>query len=314
MDRMVSSTNLLDDGAALRERVSRAGYVYLAGAMDLSVIDQVRDAMVDILTEHDLATLNDEGQVVFTGTDDESLGIRSPNWLVQEYIDRRLAQMLMDCDAHRAIFEAVAGEEIMYLPITEFRSRPPGAEPLTWHQDGFYNSGLDLFTAWIPLCDIPHELGGLAVADGAGRDSYLHEQFPPPKHLIPEDAIDASIQRRGDYRPGDVVVFDRHLPHTGLPNLTKDRLRMSIDIRFQGVSAGQRVVIGHITRSDGSSVTIEADNGDVTTLDIAGSSRLRDWWGFPVAPSEIAGSALGEGRSMATHDDGEIILLRPVAV
>ena len=39
-----------------------------------------------------------------------------------------------------------------------------------------------------------------------------------------------------DYRAGDVLLFHSHLVHRALPNLTPDRMRLSVDYRYQARS------------------------------------------------------------------------------
>ena len=108
------------------------------------------------------------------------------------------------------------------------------------HQDYVHIQGsFDTYTSWIPLGDVPEELGGLAVlagshklgilpprpADGAGGLGVDTESYGLPWH-------------GGDFRAGDVLLFPSNMVHKALPNLTADRLRLSVDYRFTGMSHG----------------------------------------------------------------------------
>ena len=67
----------------------------------------------------------------------------------------------------------------------------------------------DMLTTWIPLADVPAELGGLAVRPGG------HQERPGLPRLLSGD-------ERGwasaDYRPGDVIIFHCLTPHAARPN------------------------------------------------------------------------------------------------
>jgi ectoine hydroxylase-related dioxygenase (phytanoyl-CoA dioxygenase family) len=315
---MRSSTDLIGDPAALRARFDELGYAYLAGVLDGGIINSVRADMVSVLVKHGFATIGDDGQVHYTGKQTERFGIRSPRVLEEEYQALGLARRIVEYPAHTRLFEAVAGESVDFLPITEYRSRPPGAESLNWHQDGFYNEGLDLYTAWIPLADMDAEVGGLAVAEGEHKNGYLHASYPPPRYVVPAEAIPAGSQRDARFYAGDIVIFDRRLPHAGLPNNTADRFRLSIDVRFQKSSVRDRIVLGTITAHTPESLTItsssDADAGQTVTLKLAEGSRLRDWWGNNVTSDELNDSPLGKETVLASQQDGTLILARPVLV
>jgi hypothetical protein len=313
---MHSSTNLIGDPAALRARFDELGYVYLAGVLDTGIINSVRADMVSVLVKHGFATVDDDGQVHYTGKEAERFGIRSPRLLEEEYQTLGLARRIVEYPAHTRLFEAVVGESMDLLPITEYRSRPPGKESLNWHQDGFYNEGLDVYTAWIPLAAMDAEVGGLAVAEGLHKNGYLHAAYPPPRYMVPADAIPADSQRDARFDAGDIVIFDRRLPHAGLPNTAADRFRFSIDVRFQKSSVRDRVVLGTISAHTPDSLTITrssgVDAGETVTLKLAEGSRLRDWWGNNVASSELSDSPLGKETVLASQQDGTLILARPV--
>jgi hypothetical protein len=312
---MRSSTDLIGDPAALRARFDEDGYLYLKSALDTDVIDSVRADMVSVLVKHGFAAI-DDGQVRYTGKQAKRFGIRSPRVLEEEYQSLGLATRIAGHRAHTRLFEAVAGESVDFLPITEYRSRPPGNESLNWHQDGFYNEGLDLYTAWVPLAAMDAEVGGLVVAEGLHKGGYLHEAYPPPRYMVPAETIPADSQRHARFDPGDIVIFDRRLPHAGLPNNTANRFRFSIDVRFQGSSVRDRIVLGTISAHTPDTVTITRSSGDgageTVTLKLVEGSRLRDWWGNNVAQAELNDSPLGQETVLASQQDGNLILARPV--
>jgi hypothetical protein len=107
------------------------------------------------------------------------------------------------------------------------------------HQDFIHIRGTaETYTCWFPLGDCPPELGGLAImagshpegvlphvpALGAGGKGIVTE--PLPYHWV-----------ASPLKTGDALLFHSHTVHKGLDNVTADRLRLSVDFRYQGASA-----------------------------------------------------------------------------
>ena len=109
------------------------------------------------------------------------------------------------------------------------------------HQDFHYIRGTpQTYTIWSPLGDCPMELGGLAVLRGSNRAGFLeHDLFKEKKyagHGLPDARLpagDGVEWHAGDFAAGDVLIFHSHTVHKAMPNLTKDRLRLSTDNRYQ---------------------------------------------------------------------------------
>lgn len=106
------------------------------------------------------------------------------------------------------------------------------------HQDFVFIQGTpETYTAWIPLGDCPKELGGLKVNAGAHRGGMYkyHVSLGAGGMSIPPETL-PDRWHSTDYRAGDVVIFHSLMVHQGLPNLTRDRLRLSVDYRYQAPS------------------------------------------------------------------------------
>lgn len=106
------------------------------------------------------------------------------------------------------------------------------------HQDFIHIKGTsETYTCWFPLGDCPPVLGGLALmagshpegvlphvpALGAGGKGIVTE--PLPYHWV-----------ASPLQMGDALLFHSHTVHKGLDNVSGDRLRLSVDFRYQGVS------------------------------------------------------------------------------
>jgi hypothetical protein len=102
------------------------------------------------------------------------------------------------------------------------------------HKD--YRSVQDMFTCWVPLGDIPHRLGGLAVLPGSQVSSRFRAH--PLNQLEPG-------WLSTDYSPGDVLVFHCMTTHAALPNRDV-HMRFSAEYRWQlsDQPAPRRVVFG----------------------------------------------------------------------
>lgn len=313
---LMSNANAgLSDPSKLRQQFARDGYLYLEQVIDAALIESIREQMLQVLSRHGYAVQGSQGWV-FSGKTEGGLGSRSPEWLDAEYREMGLLAQLTQHQPLIDVLSLVVGEEVRFLPITEFRSRPPDATPsVYWHQDGFYSArGLDLYTVWIPLIDIEADLGGLAVAEGMHTGGYLHEDYEPPHYLVPPEAIPNDVHRRANYKVGDILVFDQKTPHTGLPNRTKDGLRFSIDTRFYA-SSDTGAVIGDVVEANSHFVIVRDTEGHKHRLTIDAESFLRDRFGDRFEASKIADSEVGPGSHVLVIErDATIVSLRPVSI
>jgi Phytanoyl-CoA dioxygenase (PhyH) len=91
------------------------------------------------------------------------------------------------------------------------------------HQDFGISGVQDMLTTWLPLMDIPPQLGGLALRPGS------HLGPPQRPRLLPADEPGWATT---EFRPGDVLLFHCLTAHAALPNYA-DRIRLSADFRWQ---------------------------------------------------------------------------------
>lgn len=106
------------------------------------------------------------------------------------------------------------------------------------HQDYVHFQGTyDTYTCWAPTGDCPVELGGLAILPGSHKINAVRE------HHFSLGAGNLAIDQTElqdewvttDYEVGDSLIFHSLTVHQALPNVTKDRLRVSLDNRYQAV-------------------------------------------------------------------------------
>ena len=106
------------------------------------------------------------------------------------------------------------------------RATPP-------HQDHHYVGGSpEIWTAWLPLTDCPLELGPLVVLPGSHRGGAR-------PHGVAAAGVegvaveDGAVWAGGDLAAGDALLFSSLTIHRSLPNRTADRLRLSVDYRYE---------------------------------------------------------------------------------
>jgi ectoine hydroxylase-related dioxygenase (phytanoyl-CoA dioxygenase family) len=119
----------------------------------------------------------------------------------------------------------------VFLPGAPEHTTPP-------HQDYFflrenaYAASDRTWAAWIPLGDCPRAVGGLAVLPGSHRHGLLPHVARDrrgPQVALPAGGCWAS----SPLRTGDVVLVGCFTVHRGLPNASRDRVRLSVDLRYQ---------------------------------------------------------------------------------
>lgn len=120
------------------------------------------------------------------------------------------------------------------------------------HQDYVHFQGsYDTYTCWAPVGDCPIELGGLAVLPGSHQPRQVHtHHFSLGAGLLAIDEEDLSGEwQTTDYEIGDTLIFDSLLAHRALPNLTEDRLRVSLDNRYQSahIPIAEQMLTPHLS-------------------------------------------------------------------
>lgn len=108
------------------------------------------------------------------------------------------------------------------------------------HQDFVHFQGnFETYTCWAPVGDCPIELGGLAVLPGSHKaDKVLEHHFSLGAGGLCVNTEDLGGEWHStNYEIGDTLIFPALTVHKALPNLTEDRLRVSLDNRYQAVDA-----------------------------------------------------------------------------
>jgi ectoine hydroxylase-related dioxygenase (phytanoyl-CoA dioxygenase family) len=237
---MDDSSDLLDDADALRQRLSEDGYLYLREVLDREAVLQLRRELLGILARHGwisggLKLL--DGQAVVEPLHEE-MPEHAP---VYDDIQRLEA---FHAFAHRpelmAIMRAALGPSAFPHPLKICRIGFPDFYEATTppHQDYPNNQGTtNLTAAWIPVGDLPMDLGPVAILRGSHRYGVLplggHMGPGRRQAKVPRKMLEELRWVTSDFAAGDVLVFNSLTVHAALHNITEFDLRLSVDFRYQ---------------------------------------------------------------------------------
>jgi hypothetical protein len=239
---LVPGNELLDRPPALRARMDADGFVFFRGLLPTPDLLGVRRAILECCRDGGWLA---PGSPLDEGRADPARATVEPepayNAVYHQVQRRQPFHALAHHPALLGTLGAILGDAPLPHPLKIARLIFPRnvAHTTPPHQDYPFIQGTpETYTTWIPLGDCPRELGGLEVnrathragpfayhvAMGAGGMGIRADELPDAWHST-------------DYRVGDVLVFHSRMVHRGLPNLTADRLRLSVDYRYQSPAA-----------------------------------------------------------------------------
>lgn len=269
------SAHLLDDPAALRGVMRDNGYLFIRGFFEREAVLAVRRTVVARMADLELLAPGSDPMeaIMREGLDLKyfpSLGESNPGLDDLLYRGRMM-------NFYRSLF----GEEIRHFDYTWFRTvgRGFGTKP---HCDVVYmgrGTRDRLYTAWVPLGDVPIDVGGLMILEGSHKQherlrSYLERDVDNyctnGRHAkdiesgaklwewageLSNNPVSLREKLGGrwlttSFRAGDLLTFPMQTVHASLDNPSA-HVRLSTDSRYQPASepADERWVgekpIGH---------------------------------------------------------------------
>jgi hypothetical protein len=269
------SASLLADPLALRSRMEENGYLFLRGFFAREDVLAARQTVV--------GRMDAQGWLE-PGTDPMDGILRAGvNPKFAPELGQNNAELLRLLYTGRIMefYRSLFGEEVLHFDFTWFRSVGPGMGTRP-HCDVVYmgrGTRDRLYTAWVPIGDVPVELGGLMVLEGSHRqqerlshylsrdvDAYCANGRHAPEIESGEKNWEwdgslskdpASLREKlggrwltTSFQAGDLLTFPMHMVHASLDN-PSGRVRLSSDSRYQPASqpADERWVgenpIGH---------------------------------------------------------------------
>ena len=249
--------------AELRDQYAQQGYLWLRGILDRDEVLAFRRAYFAAFESTGLlAPGSDPLDGIYAGDGEDKAAVRrimgeTVMWAAYEAFC--LAKPIVE------FYAAFMGGPPYLHKRKLIRYTKPGDATCTGaHYDLTYlRAGTDrLCTSWIPIGDIPVEMGGLIYlegSDGWGRRleaefSIKNAELPPEERI---NAFNKNMSESGwltkdlptladrmpgrwliaDYAAGDMVVHSPYMIHASTVNEDRDgRMRLSTDIRYQLVS------------------------------------------------------------------------------
>lgn len=235
------SNDAINHPEELRHRISEEGYLFFKKLQDPDKLWALRREM--------LTTMQEGGWLV-SGTDPID-GIADITTQCTEgdpeYTDVYHAVYKLEA-FHRSghwpevvdMVEKIIGRAVLPHPQKIARLWFPKytAHTTPIHQDFVHFQGnFQTYTCWAPIGDCPIELGGLAVLPGSHKINKVmahHFSLGAGSLCVNTDELSGEWHST-HYEIGDTLIFPALTIHKALPNLTEDRLRVSLDNRYQAV-------------------------------------------------------------------------------
>lgn len=318
MRELTVHNSLLGNRAALDEAWTRDGYWFFRGIVDTGALSRLRACYLRYLGEDGVIDLERSDAAVWNGASLEDMKVGAPR-VVNERAQDPLAasnpcrDFLADPAIH-ALFRDLLGDEPFWVPITEYRAEKPNRDRMPSrfsyiHCDCVTNPGIPFIVCWLPVVTIDEEMGGLAVAEGLHRPRP--NDFPRVAEGIPLESIPAETWRRTVYQPGDLLMFDGNLPHSGLANYSSRYFRLSLDLRV--VRASDNVpTLGVIAAIEGDTVTVRTEDGTLRSFRLDADTRCRDYSGMKkISYTELPANLPVGSAVIVAAESGLAKMVRP---
>jgi ectoine hydroxylase-related dioxygenase (phytanoyl-CoA dioxygenase family) len=245
---------------ALWEQYQSQGYLWLKGILNRDdVLDFRRRYFAAFASIGLVAPGTDPGAGIYSGqpVDPQSarqVSIEAVRWAAYE-------AFCLSKPIYRFFEEALGGAVYLHKRKLIRHTRPGDPNCTGAHYDLTYlRAGTDrVYTVWIPIGDIPVEMGGLVYLEGSdawGRKmeaefSALNAHLPPEQRIsaynrnmsdtgwLTKDipSLSDRLDTRwlcADYETGDMVIHSAYMIHAATENRDAGgRMRLSTDIRYQ---------------------------------------------------------------------------------
>lgn len=239
------SNDILHEAEALRARMAEDGYLLLRGYLDGTVVQNARREL--------LSKLAAAGDIDAHYPLDEAVYSGSSTWTREFVKDLRTGAAIRAlCHQGRIMefFERFLGGAVRPFDHIWVRRMPPGGASGCHYDVVYMGRGThDLYTAWIPLGDVPFALGPLAILENSHNLKGLINTYgqldvdrdrdnnPYGGGWVSKNPVEVQGWFGGrwlttEFQAGDVLIFTMFTLHCSLDN-TSNRLRLSTDSRYQ---------------------------------------------------------------------------------
>lgn len=236
-----TSNDITNDGSALRARLAIDGYLFFKGLGPKDKLLAARRDVANLLADAGWIDRAEAMVAKWSGAGPYTEG-------EQQYMDvyRKIvhlpsfAAVPEDAVFMQLMNRIIDGEAMLHrLRIGRITFPSNTGQTTAAHQDFHYIRGTpETYTAWQPLGDCPIDLGPLTILAGSHKQGFIDHREDMSKKYASMGLEDAQLPSAGewlcnDFELGDFVLFHSHTIHKALPNVTKDRLRLSTDNRYQ---------------------------------------------------------------------------------
>lgn len=240
------ANSLLGDVEALRRRMDDDGYLFVRGLLDRdTVLRSRREILLKFAIAGEIDSINHD---LMDGIQSQHSFIDQVNLLaLTESVRSGLAyRRVVDAPELMAFFDRFLGGPARSFDFRWVRLMRPG-EATGVHCDGPYitRGTKNLWSAWIPIGDLPRIEGTLILLEGSHKNERLRESYGlrdadrDKLGWLSKDPVRLRRSLGGrwlttDFRAGDVLVLGMYLVHASLDNNSPEgRCRLTSDTRYQ---------------------------------------------------------------------------------
>lgn len=243
------ATPLLDDPIALRSQAARDGFLFFKALLPTEPLLSLRRDMVNVLDRHGWLKPGSDPMVALVHQpaldavpDDKMRSDIGVSEAIYNDIQRLQSFHAMPHHPNLLrVMEKLLGEEILVHPrhIARMISSHRTVFPTPEHQDFIHIQGsAKTWTCWFPLSDCPRSMGGLTILRGSNHQGVIEiEQRDGAGGKGVQLCPNESDWVEGDYQLGDAVFFSSLTVHRALRSQMRDRIRLSLDVRYQNANA-----------------------------------------------------------------------------
>jgi ectoine hydroxylase-related dioxygenase (phytanoyl-CoA dioxygenase family) len=229
----------------------RDGVVHLRSVLDEQWITRMRDAVdreVDTPTVVDLSAM--AGEPREDGVPRGQFRAGTDHWVASP----EFLAFARDTPVPEIVAALLGSERVWLYEDSVLVKDPDTPERTVFHQDlaYFHVDGDQVCTVWIPLDEVDAANGAVRYVRGSHRDRTAFrpnlfvttEALPGTEGVDVPDHSDDPALVHFDTAPGDIVVHHARTIHGAFPNVTTDRRRRALSIRYAGDDARFRIKPG----------------------------------------------------------------------
>lgn len=236
----LDSTDSFENGAVLRQRLERDGYLFIRGILPAAAVLAVR---ARLLAKAAAGGWLDPSSPVEAGSANAAAACKDP----EEPYMKVFRGLWADEELHRlrthprvlALFERIFADTPLAHPMFVQRNIFPQSSGFDFttgaHQDRVHIGGATSYALWVPLGDCPREKGALAVAAGSHVHGILETKVGSGAGGMDIAVPIPGKWVTGAFNAGDALIFADVTVHKALPNRSPE-IRMSFDARYQPAS------------------------------------------------------------------------------